>query len=268
MSRRDAAPDATLDDVLDVVGCRGDREDERRGVSWVLREDPPAGQTLTVATRRLLERVVPLRGPLAVLRGRGFTVRVLIQQAPGDGHVVPAGLFAEAAAWGGAVDVDQFTVVDCADTDPARAGIFLEADAVAAHAATGTDLLVGGYGTPEPAADPGWVLPWRGRVVDELGAEEGYLQLGLDDGSVLECTGDLVPEELGLPRPRRAGPARRLRVVDSAVVWPGWLRVVGEGLRVEGTVTEVAATGPGFTFAGGVMSFHDVPAPDRPTAVR
>ncbi|WP_432509796.1 hypothetical protein [Kineococcus sp. SYSU DK001] len=262
MSRRDA----TLDDVLDVVGCRGDREDERRGVSWVLREDPPPGQTLTVATRRLLERVVPLRAPLATLRGRGFTVRVLLQQAPGDGHVVPAGLFAEAAAWGGVVDVDQFVVVDCGDVDPAGAGIFLEADAVAARAATGTDLLVGGYGTPEPAPDPGWVLPWRGRVVREVDAVGGYLRLGLDDGSVLECAGELVEDDPApvVPRPRRA------RVVGSAVVWPGWVRVVGEGVRVEGTVSEVAVTGRGFTFAGGVMSFHDVPAPgrDRPTPVR
>lgn len=253
---------ASLDDVLAVVGVRGDREDERRGVIWVLREDPLPGENLAAASRRLLDRAVPLRGALSDLAARGFTVRVLFQQAPGEGHVVPAGWFQAAAAWGGRIDVDQFVVVDCGDLEPTDPGIFLDPAGVVAHAATGTDLLVGGFGTAEPRTDPGWVLPWRGRTVREATYVDGSLHVRLDDRSVLDC--HIPAEALDVaeitevgPRELPPGAVRRLQALQSAVVWSDGLRLVGDGVRVQGRVRDLVVQGRGFRCAGAAPEFHD-----------
>lgn len=257
--------DGTLEDVLAVVGVRGDREEERRGAGWTLREDPARGEPLSAASRRLLDRLVPLRPALVDLARRGAALRVLLQQAPGEGHVVPAGLFTEAASWGGRLDVDQFVVVDCGDLDPAVPGLFLDPAAVAAHAATGTDLLVGGFGTPEARPDPGWVLPWRGRVLREVRHHDGWLHVRLDDRSVLDCR--VLPDGLEVtelteigPRPLPVGALHALHTVRSAVLWPGRFRLSGDGVQVQGRVSQLALGGRGFRFDGPRPTFSDAPA--------
>jgi len=208
-------------------------------VEWVLRQDPSPGESLSVAARRLAERLVELRTELAELVAQGFAVRVMLWQDQGEGFVVPAALFAEVARWGGRIEIDQFVVVDCADENPPELGILLDADQVRAH--VGTDLLVAGYGTAQPAADLGWVLPWRGRVVrsvDEFG-------LVLDDRTVVHTNGF-------------DGPVDRLHTVSAAVARPDALTLQGDGVVVRASAPLVY--GRGFRFLDGRMTCSDAPA--------